>query len=84
MTATAAARRPAGRPRKVPRGSIRYTVAVDPVVREVADSRAEREAAAAGQPQTAVRGDRLADVMRALMEEYAAGRLTITPWPSGG
>lgn len=84
MTAPPKERRPAGRPRKVPRGSIRYTVAVDPVIREVADHRAETEATASGVPRTNVRGDRLADVMRHLMTEYAAGRLTVNPWVGRG
>lgn len=84
MTAPPKARRPAGRPRKVKRGAIRYNVAVDPVIREVADARAEREYAALGLAPNNVPGARLADVMRALMEGYAAGTITVNPWPANG
>lgn len=71
MPTPTAERRPAGRPPKIT-NPFRYHLIVDRVVRDRAAARATRH------------GSDLPDVMRALMADYAAGRvrpstLTATP-----
>jgi hypothetical protein len=59
-----------GRPPKIPNAQ-RWNLYVDPRVRERAERRAAR------------RGEALPDIMRALMADYAAGRIAPTPYGAG-
>jgi hypothetical protein len=66
MPASTEERRPAGRPPKIANPH-RWHLIVDRQVRERAERRAAR------------RGEELTDVLRALMADYAAGRIRPTP-----
>lgn len=68
MPTPLAQRKPAGRPPKITNPH-RWHLIVDLAVRNRAEKRAER------------RGEELTDVMRALMADYAAGRIRPTGTP---
>jgi hypothetical protein len=68
MPASTEERRPAGRPPKIANPH-RWHLIVDRQVRERAERRAAR------------RGEELTDVLRALMDDYAAGRIRPTGSP---